>query len=215
MVGPITAIHAKSVGARGLEDAANSDVAACLSSSRGSSQGTGTLVLDGTSLSFAFTVPGESNTLLSGATLVSENHRSVARLNAELNARLVQELANTHTTFERLEDQLQLSNVLPPMRGVEIIAKTAIGSGVVVWVMHISQVMAALLAASTAWTQIDPLSVLLASRDLASTPTDDAAEEMFDSDLSQRILQGKHDTPAIIAPHQSVTKPVRQDRSCK
>ncbi len=51
--------------------------------------------------------------------------------------------------------------------------------------MHISQVMAALLAASTAWTQIDPLSVLNASKGVLNTTTEDAAEDMFDTKLAK------------------------------
>ena len=181
VVGPI-AMNDSSVDSRRMDDAMKSSEDASSSSDSGS-QRSGALVLDTATNGMSFTISSEANSLLVSANMVSENHRSVARLNAEQSARLIRELANTHTTFERLEDQLQTVNEVPPMEGVEIIAKTAIGSGVVVWVMHISQVMAALLAASTAWMHVDPLSILNASKGLLESKTDDAAENMFDTKL--------------------------------
>ena len=67
------------------------------------------------------------------------------------------------------------------MQGVEIIAKTAIGSGVVVWVMHISQVMAAIFAASSAWTHLDPLNFLNASKEVLPKDSSEIAETLFEN----------------------------------
>ncbi len=180
VVGPIDVFAERATSSRQMEESMQSN-AENRSSSDAGAQGSGALILDTVNSGSLFMFSGKSNSLLVSANLISENHRSIARLNAEQSARLVQELANTHTTFERLEDELQSVNEVPTMQGVEIIAKTAIGSGVVVWVMHISQVIAALLAASSAWMHIDPLSVLNASKGAHSSTTDDAAENMFDA----------------------------------
>ena len=84
--------------------------------------------------------------------------------------------------FARLDVEKESPMEVVAMQGVELIAKTAIGSGVVVWVMHISQVMAALLAASSAWTHIDPLSILNASKEALTKDSSDIAETLFDNE---------------------------------
>ncbi len=150
------------------------------------SQPSGAFVLDTASRSSLFATDAETSSLLVNSSLLSDSHRAVARLSAQQTARLVQELSNTHDTFRELHDQLQMTNEVAPLEGVDVIAKTAIGSGVVVWVIHVSQVMAALLAASSAWMHIDPLSILNASKDIIESKTVDAAEAMFDNDGAKK-----------------------------
>jgi hypothetical protein len=123
----------------------------------------------------------DSKSILSSLVLLSDSHSAVARLGAEQDARLVKELANAVDVFARLADDMESSTEAVTMRGVELIAKTAIGSGVVVWVLHVSQVVAALLAASSAWMHIDPLSILNASKDELPSKTSDIAEALFDN----------------------------------
>ena len=122
----------------------------------------------------------ESNSILSNTILLSGSHSAVARLSAEQTERLAQDLAHTIDAFARLDDDHESPLQIFAMKGVELVAKTAIGSGVVVWVMHISQVMAALLAASSAWTHIDPLSILNASKEALAKDSSDIAETLFD-----------------------------------
>ena len=124
----------------------------------------------------------ESNSILSSSIRLSESHSAVARLNAEQAARLEQELVQNVDAFARLDVEKESPMEVVAMQGVELIAKTAIGSGVVVWVMHISQVMAALLAASSAWTHIDPLSILNASKEALTKDSSDIAETLFDNE---------------------------------
>ena len=114
--------------------------------------------------------------------ILSESHSAVARLSAEQAARLEQELVQNVDAFAHLDDDKESPMEVVAMKGVELIAKTAIGSGVVVWVMHISQVMAALLAASSAWTHIDPLSILNASKEALTKDSSDIAETLFDNE---------------------------------
>ncbi len=123
VVGPITEVVDRPQPRVAEESRASSDQSQ--SGSPSQSRGTDAIILESTSSDLVLVANNTSGTVLLSSNLVSENHRSVARLNAEQNARLVQELANTHTTFERLEDQLQTSNEVPPMQGVDMIAKTA------------------------------------------------------------------------------------------
>ncbi len=168
-------------------DASSSSQSQTQDAGDGGSQPSGAFILDTTSRSSLFATDTETNSTLANSSLLSDSHRAVTRLSAQQTARLVQELSHTHDTLRELHDQLQMTNEVPPLEGVELIAKTAIGSGVVVWVIHVSQVMAALLAASSAWMHIDPLSVLNASKDIIESKTVDAAEAMFDNDGSKKL----------------------------
>ena len=131
--------------------------------------------------SSAFAFNSDSHSVLATNLLLSDTHSSVAHLNAQMDSRLVQGLVSTLSAFSRIEDELKMATEVQQMEGVEMIAKTAIGSGVVVWVVHVSQVVAALLAASSAWMHIDPLSILNASKDVLGGKTTDAAEALFDN----------------------------------
>jgi transposase len=135
---------------------------------------------------FAFLNLSDTNSILSSSMLLSNSHSAVARLNAEQTARLVQELAHTVDVIARLTDEMESATEVIRMPGVEMIAKTAIGSGVVVWVMHVSQVVAALLAASSAWMHIDPLSILNASKEALPSKSSDIAEALFDNQSGKK-----------------------------
>jgi hypothetical protein len=59
----------------------------------------------------------------------------------------------------------------------------ALGTGVVIWVIHASQVAAALLSTTSAWVQLDPLTVLQgASQD---DELSSAEEMLFDAPQGQ------------------------------
>jgi hypothetical protein len=129
---------------------------------------------------FAFLNFSDSNSILCSLILVSDSQSAVARLSAEQDSRLVKELTHTVDVFARLADDMESRAEAVTMQGVELIAKTAIGSGMLVWVMHVSQVVAALLAASSAWMHIDPLSILNASKEILPDKSSDIAETLFD-----------------------------------
>jgi hypothetical protein len=84
--------------------------------------------------------------------------------------------------ISHMQEEFEGSSQLSAMEDAKFIAKTAIGSGVVVWVLHISQVVTAFVAASSAWMHFDPLSILNASKGAVEGKVSDAAEALFDND---------------------------------
>jgi hypothetical protein len=96
----------------------------------------------------------------------------------------LQTLVDTANVYAHLEDELKDNSQWAEMEGAKFIAKTAIGSGVVVWVMQISQVVAAFIAASSAWMHLDPLSILNASKD--GVDSKDIAESLFDNKATKQ-----------------------------
>ncbi len=128
----------------------------------------------------------DQNSLLSSTVFLSDSHSAVDRMNAEQDARLVQSLAVNVSVLSHLQEDARENSYVAAIEGAKFIAKTAIGSGVLVWVLHVSQVVAALLAASSAWMHIDPLSVLNASKDLPDGKATDVAEALFDNDTTKK-----------------------------
>ncbi len=122
------------------------------------------------------------NAMRMNSILMSTSHSAVARLNAEQDLRLIQSLAHTVNVIAHLQEEFNSNTQVSTIEDVKFIAKTAIGSGVVVWVLHVSQVVTAFLAASSAWMHFDPLSILNASKGAAEGKLTDAAEVLFDND---------------------------------
>ncbi|MDX1930802.1 MAG: cadherin domain-containing protein, partial [Pirellulaceae bacterium] len=156
------------------------------SSAEGSEDRTGALVFNSDGQAFWSSSFGEQNSILSNTLLLSESHSAVARLNAEQDARLAQSLAVNVNVISHLQDELRDNSQVAAIEGAKFIAKTAIGSGVVVWVLHVSQVVAAVLAASSAWAHIDPLSILNASKGIPDGKVTDVAEALFDNDTVKK-----------------------------
>ena len=169
-----------------MSDAAKSADEQSKSSSDDSGNRSSALSLDSESNAFWLSNIDGQNSLLSNTVLLSESHSAVARLNAEQDARLAQSLAVNVNVISHLQEELRDNSQVAAIEGAKFIAKTAIGSGVVVWVLHVSQVVAALLAASSAWMHIDPLSILNASKDVPEGKLTDAAEALFDNDTIKK-----------------------------
>jgi hypothetical protein len=63
------------------------------------------------------------------------------------------------------------------------IVTTAVGTGVVIWLIHASQVAAAVLSTASAWVQLDPLTVLQGAS--LGDEANSAEEMLFDSPQGQ------------------------------
>ena len=108
------------------------------------------------------------------------------RLAAQQQIRELEEIGKITLVYNQLEEELQEEDSLTVAEGAEFIAKSAIGSGVVIWIVRAGQIAAAVFAASSAWISIDPLAVLT-----ASSKKDDQAERMFDIDRSKHRNKGR------------------------
>ncbi len=114
------------------------------------------------------------------------SHRAAERLAAQQQIRELEEIGKITLVYNQLEEELQEEDSLTVAEGAEFIAKSAIGSGVVIWIVRAGQIAAAVFAASSAWISIDPLAVLT-----ASSKKDDQAERMFDIDRSKHRNKGR------------------------
>ena len=76
--------------------------------------------------------------------------------------------ADAETQMEERAESVTLGDFTP-------IVTTAIGTGIVIWVLHASQAAAAIVSTASAWGQLDPLAVL---KDASSTT--DEEEALFD-----------------------------------
>ncbi len=155
--------------------------------SEGDGNRTGVLEFDTESQAFWQVSFENQGTTMGNVVLVSTGHSAIARLNAEQDMRLVQSLSNAVDVISHLQEEINDNSQSAALEGAKFIAKTAIGSGVVVWVLHVSQVVAAFLAASSAWMHIDPLSILNATKDVAEGKVTDAAEALFDNDNVKKL----------------------------
>ncbi len=112
----------------------------------------------------------------------SDGHSAVDRLMSEIDVREINGLAQRiHATLQSEQQTQRDDGTLLTSRNVEIATKTAIGSGVVIWVARIGQIAAAVFAASSAWKHIDPLSILNATKGVQDL---DEAEKLFENSKS-------------------------------
>jgi Bacterial Ig domain len=178
IVGPLmenTSIRSSSGDSvQSASEKASGDVA----EAAGSSSGPGVGLID---VHYSGMAHANIESLLAWGNSSSSSHSAIGRLMAEAEAREIVGLAKMIHTYVSNENTSQFETSLKPSTSVEIATKTAIGSGVVIWVARIGQFAAAVLAASSAWRHLDPLSILNATN---ASESFDEADKLFENSKS-------------------------------
>ncbi|MEZ6135352.1 MAG: cadherin domain-containing protein [Pirellulaceae bacterium] len=92
----------------------------------------------------------------------------------------LQELAKIQLVFAELHSAVEVELSQDYFAHLDPMVTTAVGTGVVIWLIHVGQVVAALLSTASSWVQLDPLTVLqqsAATLDVA----DNSEEKLFDA----------------------------------
>jgi hypothetical protein len=93
-------------------------------------------------------------------------------------------ISTTPFVFDDVERNELESSSLDLFTYMDPIVATAVGTGLVIWLVHAGQIAAAVLSTASAWVQLDPLTVL---QEVGVCDEADTSEEkMFDNDKANR-----------------------------
>lgn len=119
----------------------------------------------------------------------SLSEQQLSRLKLPEQDRLMLTLASAHHSIDVVSDQRQDLGLMDGMFvHVDPLVATAVGTGLVIWVIHAGQFAAALISTASAWVQLDPLTVIQGAQlhAVSRDETETSAEMMFEEAKIER-----------------------------
>ncbi len=121
----------------------------------------------------------ESSLLFSAQVGVNLHAPEMMRLTlAESNRLQLKQSQSIHLIFAQSEQQMQEEVRQDWLSQVDPLVATAVGTGIVIWLVHAGQFAAALLSTASTWVQLDPLTVLQGTKELDLATTSE--EQLFE-----------------------------------